>query len=186
MRTSQKTPETIATIGIDLGKNTFHLVGLDKRGAIVLRLKVSRGQLGCRVSNMPRCLIGMEACSGSHHFGRQLAALGQDVRLIPAQYVRPFLKGARERLSRCRGDRGGRAATNYALCRRALNSRARPWIRSSTSGAIRGRPRRFPSLLARARSARSGPKGSRPEKSGQKSRLKSACQLNKARRGRGR
>jgi transposase len=43
MRTSQKTPETITTIGIDLGKNTFHLVGLDKRGAIVLQLKVSRG-----------------------------------------------------------------------------------------------------------------------------------------------
>jgi len=93
MRTSQKTPETITTIGIDLGKNTFHLVGLDKRGAIVLQLKVSRGQLGRRLSNMPRCLIGMEACSGSHHIGRQLAALGQDVRLIPAQYVKPFLKG---------------------------------------------------------------------------------------------
>ncbi len=65
MRTSQKTPETITTIGIDLGKNTFHLVGLDKRGAIVLQLKVSRGQLGRRLSNIPRCLIGMEACSGS-------------------------------------------------------------------------------------------------------------------------
>ena len=93
MRTSQKTPETITTIGIDLGKNTFHLVGLDKRGAIVLQLKVSRGQLGRCLSNMPRCLIGMEACSGSHHIGRQLAALGHDVRLIPAQYVKPFLKG---------------------------------------------------------------------------------------------
>ena len=93
MRTSQKTPETITTIGIDLGKNTFHLVGLNKRGAIVLQLKVSRGQLGRRLSNIPRCLIGMEACSGSHHIGRQLAALGHDVRLIPAQYVKPFLKG---------------------------------------------------------------------------------------------
>jgi transposase len=93
MRTSQKTPETITTIGIDLGKNTFHLVGLDKRGAIVLQQKVSRGQLGRRLSNIPRCLIGMEACSGSHHIGRQLAALGHDVRLIPAQYVKPFLKG---------------------------------------------------------------------------------------------
>jgi transposase len=93
MRTSQKTPETITTIGIDLGKNTFHLVGLDKRGAIVLQQKVSRGQLECRLANIPRCLIGMEACSGSHHLGRQLAALGHDVRLIPAQYVKPFLKG---------------------------------------------------------------------------------------------
>ena len=93
MRTSQKTPETITTIGIDLGKNTFHLVGLDKRGAIVLQQKVSRSQLGRRLANIPRCLIGMEACSGSHHIGRQLAAVGHNVRLIPAQYVKPFLKG---------------------------------------------------------------------------------------------
>jgi hypothetical protein len=93
MRTSQKTRETITTIGIDLGKNTFHLVGLDKRGAIALQRKVSRSQLEHRLSNVPRCLIGMEACSGSHHIGRQLTALGHDVRLIPAQYVKPFLKG---------------------------------------------------------------------------------------------
>ena len=86
MRTSQKTPGTIATIGIDLGKNTFHLVGLDKRGAIALQRKVSRSQLEHRLCNVPRCLIGMEACSGSHHIGRQLTALGHDVRLIPAQH----------------------------------------------------------------------------------------------------
>src|SRR6516162_8600729 len=93
MRTSQKTPEAISTIGIDVGKNTFHLVGLDKRGAIVLRQKVTRHQLGRRFSNIPRCLIGMEACSGTHFIARQITALGHDVRLIPAQYVKPFLKG---------------------------------------------------------------------------------------------
>src|SRR5436853_731785 len=93
MRTSRKTLEPIATIGIDIGKNTFHLVGLDKRGAIVLQQKVSRGQLERRLANIPRCLIGMEACSGAHHIGRQLEALGHDERLIPAQYVKPFLKG---------------------------------------------------------------------------------------------
>jgi len=87
------TPSTIATIGIDLGKNTFHLVGLDRRGAIVLQLKHSRGQLERRLANVPRCLVGMEACSGSHHIGRRLTELGHDVRLIPAQYVKPFLKG---------------------------------------------------------------------------------------------
>lgn len=54
MRTSQKTPGTITTIGIDLGKNTFHLVGFDKRGAIVLRRKVSRSQLEHRLCNVPR------------------------------------------------------------------------------------------------------------------------------------
>src|SRR5437870_3724929 len=83
----------VDTIGIDLGKNSFHLVGLDQRGAIVLQLKVSRAQLERRLVNVPNCLIGMEACSGAHHIGRQLAALGHDVRLIPAQYVKPFLKG---------------------------------------------------------------------------------------------
>ena len=90
---STSTLTTIATIGIDLGKNTFHLVGLDRRGAIVSQLKVSRGQVERRLANVPPCLIGMEACSGSHHIGRRLTALGHDVRLIPAQYVKPFLKG---------------------------------------------------------------------------------------------
>src|SRR5262245_19324532 len=85
-------PCDIATIGIDLGKNTFHLIGLDGRGAIALQFKVSRAQLERRLANVPRCLIGMEACSGAHHIGRQLEALGHDVRLIPAQYVKPFLK----------------------------------------------------------------------------------------------
>jgi len=85
-------PCDVTTIGIDLGKNTFHLIGLDRRGAIVLQLKVSRAQLERRIANVPRCLIGMEACSGAHHIGRQFEALGHDVRLIPAQYVKPFLK----------------------------------------------------------------------------------------------
>jgi transposase len=89
----QSTPSPIATIGIDIGKNTFHLVGLDHPGAIVLQLKTSREQLERRLANLPRCLIGMEACSGAHHIGRQLAALGHDVKLVPAQYVKPFLKG---------------------------------------------------------------------------------------------
>jgi transposase len=93
MRTSQKTPGAIITIGLDLGKNTFHLVGLDKRGAIVLQQRVSRAQIERRLGNIPRCLIGMEACSDSHHIGRRLAGLGHDVRLVPAHYVKPFLKG---------------------------------------------------------------------------------------------
>jgi len=83
----------VSTIGIDLGKNSFHLVGLDQRGAIVLQLKCSRAQLERRLANIPSCLIGMEACCGAHYIARQLAALGHDVRLIPAQYVKPFLKG---------------------------------------------------------------------------------------------
>jgi transposase len=93
MRTSQKTTGPIATVGIDIGKNTFHLVGLDKRGAIGFQQKVSRSQLERRLVDIPRCLIGLEACSGAHHIARQLTAVGHDARLIPAQYVKPFLKG---------------------------------------------------------------------------------------------
>src|SRR4051812_43696534 len=84
---------TITTVGIDLGKNTFHLIGMDARGRIVLRRKITRGQLLPCLANVPVCLIGMEACAGAHHVGRQLAALGHDVHLLPAQYVKPFLKG---------------------------------------------------------------------------------------------
>jgi transposase len=91
--TQQTTAETIATIGIDLGKNTFHLIGMDARGRIVLRRKIARGQLQSCLANVPACLIGMEACTGAHHVGRQLAALGHDVHLLPARYVKPFLKG---------------------------------------------------------------------------------------------
>ena len=57
----------IAVIGIDIGKNSFHIVGLDGGGAIVLRQKWSRGQVETRFANMSACLIGMEACVGAHH-----------------------------------------------------------------------------------------------------------------------
>jgi transposase len=83
----------VAVIGIDIGKNIFHLIGLDKRGAIVLKAKLSRSQLENRLANLPPCLIGMEACAGSHHVSRKLIALGHDARLMPAKYVKPFLKG---------------------------------------------------------------------------------------------
>jgi len=90
---SEKLNSAIAVIGIDIGKNSFHLVGLDKRGAIVLRQKWSRGQVEARLANMQPCLIGMEACVGAHHLSRKLQAFGHDARLMPTRYVRPYSKG---------------------------------------------------------------------------------------------
>jgi transposase len=90
---SEKLNTTVAAIGIDIGKNAFHVVGLDACGAIVLRQKWSRGQVETRLANMPPCLIGMEACVGAHHLSRRLKALGHDARLMPAKYVRPYSKG---------------------------------------------------------------------------------------------
>ena len=90
---TNKSNPAVATMGIDIGKNSFHVVGLDERGTIVLRQKWSRGQIDARFANMPRCLIGMEACVGAHHLSRKLSALGHDARLMPAKYVRPYSKG---------------------------------------------------------------------------------------------
>src|SRR5918994_7005238 len=83
----------ITVVGIDIGKNSFHIVGLDERRAIALRQKWSRGQVEARFANMPPCLIGMEACVGAHHLSRRLQMLGHDARLMPAKYVRPYSKG---------------------------------------------------------------------------------------------
>ena len=90
---AEKLDSVITVIGIDIGKNSFHVVGLDGRGAIVLRQKWSRGQVETRLANMPACLIGMEACVGAHHLSRRLKLLGHDARLMPAKYVRPYSKG---------------------------------------------------------------------------------------------
>ncbi len=89
---SQIPNTVIAVIGIDIGKNSFHVVGHDARGAIVLRQKWSRGQVEARLANIPPCLIGMEACVGAHHLSRKLASLGHDARLMPTKYVRPYSK----------------------------------------------------------------------------------------------
>src|SRR6202008_2322556 len=82
----------IAVIGIDIGKNCFHVVGQDTRGQIGLRQKRARHQVETRFANMPPCLIGMEGCVGAHHLSRRLKALGHDARLMPAKYVRPYSK----------------------------------------------------------------------------------------------
>ena len=82
----------VAVIGIDIGKTSFHLVGLDSTGAIQWKKKFSRTQLMRHMGTMPRCLVGMEACCGAHHLARELSALDHDVKLMAPQFVKPFLK----------------------------------------------------------------------------------------------
>ena len=69
---SRSTVRAVATIGIDMGKNTLHMVGLDSCGAIVLREKVSRGRIASRLANLPTCLIGIEAGMATHYVARCL------------------------------------------------------------------------------------------------------------------
>src|SRR5947209_975116 len=82
----------IASVGIDLGKTTFHLVALDTNSKVVIKKKFSRQQLLTYTANMQHVLVGMEACAGAHFIGAALRDQGHDVRLIPAQFVKPFLK----------------------------------------------------------------------------------------------
>jgi transposase len=82
----------IRSVGIDLGKTTFHLVALDDCGKVLLKRKFTRRQLITFTANLQTSLIGMEACGGAHFLGRALRAQGHDVKLIPAQFVKPFVK----------------------------------------------------------------------------------------------
>ena len=82
----------IASIGIDLGKATFHLVALGEHNKILLLRKFSRSQLLAYTANLPASLIGLEACAGAHFMGAALREQGHQVRLIPAQFVKPYRK----------------------------------------------------------------------------------------------
>jgi transposase len=82
----------IRSVGIDLGKTAFHLVALGSSGKVLVKKKFTRKQLLAFTANMQTSLIGLEACSGAHFLGRALKQQGHDVRLIPAQFVKPFVK----------------------------------------------------------------------------------------------
>lgn len=82
----------IVVLGIDLGKNSCSLVGLDERGAIVLRRRMRREALADFVGSLQPCIVAMEACCGAHHLGRIFGACGHEVRLMSPEYVRPYVK----------------------------------------------------------------------------------------------
>ena len=85
-------PTAAVTYGIDLGKTWFHIVGLDANGLPVKRAKLNRSGIQAFFVNVPCALIGMEACPGSQWLARKLKALGHEVRIIPAQFVKPYVK----------------------------------------------------------------------------------------------
>ena len=82
----------ITTLGIDIAKSVFQLHGVDADGTIVMQKKLRRGAVLDVLGKLEPCLIGMEACATSHHWAREIAALGHDVRLIPPAYVKPYVK----------------------------------------------------------------------------------------------
>lgn len=83
---------SIAVLGIDLGKNSCSVVGLDERGGVVRRRRMRRESIVELAAALPPCIVAMEACCGAHHLGRLLAAQGHLVRLMSPEYVRPYVK----------------------------------------------------------------------------------------------
>jgi transposase len=82
----------VTTIGLDLAKHVFQVHGVDAEGATVLRKQLRRAQVVAFFSRLPRCVVGMEACGTAHYWARELRALGHEVRLMPAQYVKAYVK----------------------------------------------------------------------------------------------
>ena len=83
----------LRVVGVDIGKDVFHLVGFDDDGELVLRKKIKRLALVATFEKFPRCIIGMEACMSAHFVSRALRKLGFEPRIIPAKFVKPFNKG---------------------------------------------------------------------------------------------
>ena len=81
----------LSVVGIDLAKSIFHLVGMDERGKIILRKRLTRGEVMPFMATLPRVLVGMEACGGAHYWARQLRAQGHEVKLMAPQYVKPSI-----------------------------------------------------------------------------------------------
>src|SRR5947207_8272327 len=82
----------ITTIGLDLAKHVFQVHGVDAQGTTVLRKRLRRGQVLALFSRIPRCVVGLEVCATGHYWARELGALGHEVRLMPAQYVKAYIK----------------------------------------------------------------------------------------------
>lgn len=92
-RTTSNTEAELTVIGIDIGKDVFHLVGFDANGKIAFRRKIRRLALEETFKTIPGCIVGMEACLSAHFVARTLRRLGHEPRIIPAKYAKPFVKG---------------------------------------------------------------------------------------------
>lgn len=84
--------QSISTIGLDIAKSVFQVHGVDTAGQVVMRRQLRRGNVLAFFQKLPPCLVGIEACASSHHWSRELQALGHTVRLIPPAYVKPYVK----------------------------------------------------------------------------------------------
>src|SRR6478736_6621211 len=84
--------QTVTTVGLDIAKSVFQVHGIDAKGDVVMRRQLKRRYVLAFFQKLSPCLVGIEACATSHHWSRELTALGHSVRLMPPAYVRPYVK----------------------------------------------------------------------------------------------
>jgi transposase len=84
--------QTVSTIGLDIAKSVFQVHGVDDAGKAVIRRQLKRRSVLAFFQKLPPCLVGIEACASSHHWSREIKALGHTVRLMPPAYVKPYVK----------------------------------------------------------------------------------------------
>jgi hypothetical protein len=130
----------ISVLGIDVGKNVCSVVGLDASGAVVMRRRMRRETLIGLAEKLPACVVGMEACCGSHHLGRVFASHGHDVRLMSPEYVRPYIKAQKNDDRDAEGI--AEAATRPTMRFVKLKSQD-----SEDGGRMRHELRQFPEIL---------------------------------------
>ena len=82
----------VVTVGLDIAKSVFQVHGEDAAGEVIVRRQIRRAQLLRNFAKLASCLVGIEACASAHHWARELGALGHQVRLMPASYVKPYVK----------------------------------------------------------------------------------------------
>lgn len=92
MRKSISKLETVTTVGLDLAKNVFQVHAVDGQGNVVVNKAIGRAKLLAFFAALPKCLVGMEACASAHHWGREIAALGHEVKLMPPAYVKAYVR----------------------------------------------------------------------------------------------
>lgn len=109
-------PRSAAVYGIAIGKNIFQVVGLGSDGVPIQKVRFRRDTLLQFFDRAAPAIVGMESCAGSQWIARKIHALGHKVRLIPAQFVKPYVKSNKNRHHRCGGDRRSSYATNNAVC----------------------------------------------------------------------
>src|SRR5579859_6446510 len=129
----------IAVLGIDLGKNSCSVAGLDSTGAVIKRRRMRPESIAAFTEKLPACIVAMEACCGAHHLGRQLAAQGHEVRLMSPEYVRPYVKAQKN------DDRDAEAIAEASRC---------PGSARSPAPTARASDRRYGRFRAAGRSAR--------------------------------